>query len=724
MKYLQGLNDKQREAVLKTEGPVLVLAGAGSGKTTVLVNRLAYILDEKKVSPFSVLAITFTNKAANEMKQRIKNIVGDIADNMWVSTFHSMCVRILRSCIDRIGFGSSFVIYDTADQKALLKECMRELEIDEKSLDIKSVMAEISNAKDDLITPYMYENLNSGDYRLRRVAKIYKLYQERLKKNNALDFDDLIIKTIEVFTENPDVLEKYQQKFRYIMVDEYQDTNNAQFMLVSLLSKGYRNLCVVGDDDQSIYKFRGANIQNILGFETVFPDAVTIKLEQNYRSTQTILDAANAVISHNKGRKGKTLWTKNPEGSVIDYFVADTEHAEADYIINKISESVKNGSKYSDNAILYRMNAQSRVLEEKLMRDGIPYRVLAGLRFYDRKEIKDMIAYLRVIHNPADDVSLSRIINEPKRGIGTTSLNKALKLAVDNNTSLFDIISNADKYKDLQRAEKKFSDFARLMQTLIDDAPDLKVSELLERIMTDTEYFAILSAMTDVEGPSRVENLKELKSVVVEFEEDETNDASLSGFLERVSLVSDIDKYDPDEDAVVLMTIHSAKGLEFPIVYLPGLENGIFPGQLILDEADLEEERRLCYVAITRAKKELTITRAERRMLFGKTLYQPESKFIGEIPKEYLNEKKSKTATLTQTAKTLGFFTYQKPTFSAPTVAEIDRFNEGDRVLHKKFGPGTVVSSEQFGRDFKLEIVFDTGEKKILMAAFAKLEKI
>ena len=441
MNYLKGLNDKQCEAVKATEGPVLVLAGAGSGKTTVLVNRLSYILDEKKVSPFSVLAITFTNKAANEMKLRIKAKVGDIADNMWVSTFHSMCVRILRSCIDLIGFSRSFVIYDTTDQKALIKECMKDLGIDEKSVEIKSVTSHIGKAKDDLKTPEMFETENSGDYRLRRIAKIYRLYQERLRKNNALDFDDLIMKTIEVFEENPDVLEQYQKKFRYIMVDEYQDTNNAQFKLVAMLSKGYRNICVVGDDDQSIYKFRGANIQNILGFDKVFPDVVTIKLEQNYRSTKTILNAANAVIANNKGRKGKKLWTDNEDGEKITYYVAESEHAEADFVVRRIIDGVKEGKKYQDHAVLYRMNAQSRVIEEKLIREGIPYKVLAGLRFYDRKEIKDMIAYLRVIYNTDDDVSLARIINEPKRGIGKTSVDKAQRIANEREMSLFSVIS-------------------------------------------------------------------------------------------------------------------------------------------------------------------------------------------------------------------------------------------------------------------------------------------
>lgn len=724
MDYLKGLNNKQCEAVKATDGPVLVLAGAGSGKTTVLVNRLSYILREKKVSPFSILAITFTNKAANEMKLRIKAKVGDIADNMWVSTFHSMCVRILKGCIDLIGYSRSFVIYDTADKKALIKECMKELNIDEKSIEIKSVMSQIGNAKDDLKTPEMFEAEASGDYRLQRIAKIYKLYQKRLKKNNALDFDDLIMKTIQVFEDFPDVLEGYCKKFRYIMVDEYQDTNNAQFKLVSMLSKGYRNICVVGDDDQSIYKFRGANIHNILDFDKAFPDVVTIKLEQNYRSTKTILNAANAVIANNKGRKGKNLWTDNEDGDKITYYTAETEHAEADFIVRHIIDGIKEGKKYKDHAVLYRMNAQSRVIEEKLMREGIPYKVLAGLRFYDRKEIKDIIAYLRVIYNTDDDVSLTRIINEPKRGIGNTTVGKAQKIANERGISLFSVMAEASKYTELARAAKKLAEFSDLIKSLARASETLKISELLDKVMTDTGYMEVINALSEVEGPSRGENLNELKSVVVEYESDEANDPSLAGFLDRVSLVSDADKYDESEDTVILMTIHSAKGLEFPVVFLPGLENGIFPGQLILSDEDLEEERRLCYVAITRAKKELIISRAERRMIFGKTLYQPPSRFIGEIPKEYLDERRSAGATAVSIAKNLGFFAQKKPPVQAPVIPEVEKFNDGDRIRHRRFGEGTVISSEQFGRDFKLEVVFDTGEKKILMAAFAKLEKI
>lgn len=723
MKYLRGLNDMQRQAVMTTEGPLLVLAGAGSGKTTVLVNRLAYILAEKKVSPYRVLAITFTNKAANEMKQRTKNKVGEIADNMWISTFHSMCVRILRTCIDMIGYSSSFVIYDTQDQKTLIKECMKDLGIDEKAIDPKSVIGEISNAKDNLQTPEIYEGLASGDYRLRRIAKVYSLYQSRLKKNNALDFDDLIFKTIEVFSEYPDVLEKFQDKFQYIMVDEYQDTNNAQFMLVSMLSQKHRNLCVVGDDDQSIYKFRGANIENILGFETVFSDAKVIKLEQNYRSTQNILDAANAVIANNKGRKGKKLWTENKSGTKISSYIAETDHAEAEHIIKCIRKSKDEGRNYSDFAVLYRMNAQSRVIEEKLIREGMPYKVLAGLRFYDRKEIKDMIAYLRVLYNPADDVSLARIINEPKRGIGNTTLDKAHVIAEENNTSLFDIISHADSYPALARAEKKLLEFSKLLEELMETSKSMKISDLLDRIMSDTGYMAVLEALREVEGTSRIENLKELKSVVAEYESDEGNDPTLAGFLERVSLVSDIDKFDPDEDAVILMTIHSAKGLEFPVVFLPGLEEGLFPGQRVMEAEDIEEERRLCYVAITRAKEELYISRAERRMMFGKTMYQPASRFVKEIPSEYLIEEKSKSSGV-NIISNLGFYSTPKKVVAPPVMSETEMFNAGDRIRHKKFGEGTVISSEQFGRDFKLEVVFDTGEKKILMAAFAKLEKI
>ena len=721
MKYLAGLNDKQLEAVTQTDGPVLVLAGAGSGKTTVLVNRLAYILSEKRVNPYSVLAITFTNKAAAEMKSRIKAKIGEIAETMWISTFHSMCVRILRTCIDEIGLTPSFVIYDTTDSKALIKECMRDLNIDEKSLDIKSVMAEIGRAKDDLLTPAAFENLYANDYRMRKIADVYELYQERLKKNNALDFDDLIIKTIEVFSKSPQVLESFQQRFRYIMVDEYQDTNNAQFMLVSLLSGGHRNLCVVGDDDQSIYKFRGANIQNILGFESIFPDAVTIKLEQNYRSTKTILDAANAVIANNRGRKGKNLWTQNALGEKITYHVSDTEHSEADFVIENIKKLQEKGRTFSDFAVLYRMNVQSRVLEEKLIREAIPYKILAGLRFYDRKEIKDMIAYLRVIHNPNDDVSLKRIINEPKRGIGNTTVEKAQKIANNENISLFNVISNAKKYPDLARAEKKLAEFSAFITSVLDEKESLKVSLILDRVMIDSGYLQAINALSSVEGPGRAENLNELKSVVAEFEEDEADGSTLAEFLERVALVSDVDKYDPEDDAVTLMTIHSAKGLEFPIVFLPGMEEGIFPGTQSVEAEDLEEERRLCYVAITRAKNQLFISRAERRMIFGKTVYQPESRFIGEIPAPCL--------LIDNTPKPAFGEIYKRAAFAfspaAPkTNTNITKFSEGDRVLHPKFGEGTVISSQQFGQDFKLDIIFDSGEKKMLMAAFAKLQKI
>ncbi len=730
MKYLQGLNDKQIEAVKTTEGPVLILAGAGSGKTTVLVNRLAYILAEKNVSPFNVLAITFTNKAANEMKERIKAKVGSVADTMWISTFHSMCVRILRSCIDRLGYSKDFIIYDTSDQKALVKECMKDLNIDEKKLEIRSVMSEISNAKNQLLSTSEFAAMYMGDFRLRKISEIYTLYQQKMKKNNALDFDDLISNTIKIFRENPDILENYQDKFKYIMVDEYQDTNNAQFLLVHYLSGKYKNLCVVGDDDQSIYRFRGANIQNILGFEQEFPDTVTIKLEQNYRSTQTILDAANAVIANNKGRKGKKLWTEHDKGDKIKSFVADSDRGEAEYIVKQISEQKEAGRKYSDCAVLYRMNAQSRAIEESLVKSGIPYRVLAGLRFYDRKEIKDMLAYLRVIHNPNDDLSLKRIINEPRRGIGDTSIEKAQRIADAENISLFDVIKNADNYQELKRSHKVMSEFSSMMERLIAEKDSVKISELLNNIMTDTGYSNMLKALNDVESASRIENINELLSVILEYEADEENDVSLAGFLERISLASDVDKYDTDEDCVVLMTIHSAKGLEFPIVFLPGLESGIFPGHLVYDEEDMEEERRLCYVAITRAKEQLYISRAERRMIFGKTVYQPPSKFLDEIPKKYLSEKISTSAAVASMAKSFGFYTsfagQTKESKLRQTAGGVhtQSFEKNDRVRHPKFGDGTVISAQQFGNDCKLEIAFDSGEKKMLMAVFAKLEKI
>ncbi len=728
MSFFSNLNDMQQLAVKTTEGPVLILAGAGSGKTTVLVNRLSYIMSEMKVSPYRILAITFTNKAALEMKTRIKAQIGDVAENMWIGTFHSMCVRILRADIERLGYEKDFVIYDTTDSKSLIKECMKELDISEKTYPVRSVMSTISRAKDDVMSPEVFEKVYKNDYRMHIISQVYSLYQRKIKKNNALDFDDLIVKTIQLLTENEEIREKYQEKFKYIMVDEYQDTNNAQYMLISLLAGKYRNLCVVGDDDQSIYKFRGANIHNILDFEMEFPDAVTIKLEQNYRSTSNILNAANAVIANNKERKGKNLWTENGEGEKITIFNASNEHDEGDYICRCVEEHVKNGGQYSDCAVLYRINAQSRVIEEMLVRKHIPYRVLAGLRFYDRKEIKDIIAYLRVVYNFGDDVSLKRIVNEPKRGIGQTTVDKAQAIADSKGISLYKVLDDAESYPELKRAAANIKEFTKVMNELSALKDSLSLTDLVIRTLNDTGYSVMVKASDDKDSKSRAENLEELISVVKEYEASPEEQPSLSNFLERVALVSDVDNYDDTQNSVILMTVHSAKGLEFPIVFLPGMENGLFPGSVTIGDAEeMEEERRLCYVAITRAKEKLHIIHSVQRMIFGKTVSQPKSVFVNEIPSAYYKEKIPFSAKATNV---LGRFGFERTVSSAPTWRNTTinrqgvRFNSGDRVVHAKFGEGSVVSAQPFGDDYKVEVVFDNFGKKILMSNFAKLEKI
>lgn len=727
---LKKLNDKQQEAVLTTEGPLLILAGAGSGKTTVLVNRIAYILDEIGVMPYRILAITFTNKAANEMKERITRIVGDAAHDMWIGTFHSVCVRILRRAIHTIGYDNDFVIYDSADSQTVMKECLKELNVDDKKFPPRYVLSEISKAKDNLMDPLVFENAYKTDFRLGTVAELYKLYQKKLKKNNALDFDDIVFNTVKVLSENPDVLEQYQHRFEYILVDEYQDTNNSQYMLVSMLAQGYRNLCVVGDDDQSIYKFRGANIRNILDFEQEFPDAKVIKLEQNYRSTQNILNAANTVISNNKGRKGKSLWTDNLEGDRIKVYTAYNEHDEGLFVAKAINDAVDEGRiKFSDVAILYRTNAQSRVLEEMLMRQAIPYRVLAGLRFYDRKEIKDIIAYLRVIHNPNDDTSLKRIINEPKRSIGAATIEKAQRAADERDTSLFAVISNAGDIHELSRAAAKLLGFVDVINTLIKLSDTLPLSDFVAKVMQDSGYLPMLENENSVEAQTRIENLKEFMSVVQDHEKT-TSDADLSTLLENVTLVSDIDSYDEEQDAVVMMTIHSAKGLEFPVVFLTGLEEGIFPGMRSMNsEEEIEEERRLCYVAITRAKQSLYITTTEMRTLYGRTAPSRPSRFLKEISTEYLEELASRKPERKippnsgYGKKVTPMDTFFKKKADSYSDIKID-YQPGDMVMHKKFGKGMIVSVQQFGKDAKLEIAFDSVGTKHLMAVFAKLEKL
>ncbi|MFR8616197.1 MAG: ATP-dependent helicase, partial [Hominilimicola sp.] len=617
---LDKLNERQKEAVLATEGPVLVLAGAGSGKTTVLVNRIAYMISEKHIRPWNILAITFTNKAAREMKDRIERLLGDTAKDMWIGTFHSVCVRILRSCIDLLGYSRDFVIYDTADTKTVMKECLRELDIDEKSFPVRNVLSIISNAKNDLMDAATFENVYKSDYRMSIIAKIYYRYQTKLRKNNAVDFDDIILNTVKILSENPDVLSKYQDKFRYILVDEYQDTNNSQYLLINLLAQANRNLCVVGDDDQSIYKFRGANIGNILNFEDDYSDVQKITLDQNYRSTQNILDAANSVISNNKGRMGKSLWTSNGDGNKVFVYTGTNEYDEARYIARQIKKHFDEQGSFSDCAILYRTNAQSRVIEEMLMRESVPYKVLSGLRFYDRKEIKDIIAYLRVVYNPNDDVSLARIINEPKRKIGNATLEKARNIAREKETSLYDVISHADDYPEFKTAIKKLLGFSEIIQSLIKLKDTVTIEDLTGRILNDTGYMPALVMEDTTESKTRIENLGEFISVITEFEKNEETGNTLGEFLENISLVSDIDGYDENEDSAVLMTIHSAKGLEFPIVFLSGLEEGLFPGMRSMEsDDDIEEERRLCYVAITRAKEQLYITKTISRTIHGKT---------------------------------------------------------------------------------------------------------
>lgn len=734
---LDKLNERQKEAVLATEGPVLVLAGAGSGKTTVLVNRIAYMISEKHIRPWNILAITFTNKAAREMKDRIERLLGDTAKDMWIGTFHSVCVRILRSCIDLLGYNRDFVIYDTADTKTVMKECLRELDIDEKSFPVRNVLSIISNAKNDLMDAATFENVYKSDYRMSIIAKIYYRYQTKLRKNNAVDFDDIILNTVKILSENPDVLSKYQDKFRYILVDEYQDTNNSQYLLINLLAQANRNLCVVGDDDQSIYKFRGANIGNILNFEDDYSDVQKITLDQNYRSTQNILDAANSVISNNKGRMGKSLWTSNGDGNRVYVYTGTNEYDEARYIARQIKKHFDEQGSFSDCAILYRTNAQSRVIEEMLMRESVPYKVLSGLRFYDRKEIKDIIAYLRVVYNPNDDVSLARIINEPKRKIGNATLEKARNIAREKETSLYDVISHADDYPEFKTAIKKLLSFSEIIQSLIKLKDTVTIEELTGRILNDTGYMPALVMEDTTESKTRIENLGEFISVITEFEKNEETGNTLGEFLENISLVSDIDGYDENEDSAVLMTIHSAKGLEFPIVFLSGLEEGLFPGMRSMEsDDDIEEERRLCYVAITRAKEQLYITKTISRTIHGKTMPTTASRFFKEIPVEYLEDKTTLQPKVAKVMQDLGVRNASAPkkevymtkgfgsSVKSSGSTDYSKFKAGDTVEHRTFGRGEILKATPCGNDCILEIQFESIGFKRLMAAFAKVKKI
>ena len=727
-KQFSRMNNMQQKAVFHTEGPLLILAGAGSGKTTVLVNRIAYILKMGLCQPWQILAITFTNKAAGELKERIASVVDDGAQDIWASTFHSTCARILRRYGDRIGYSSHFTVYDTDDQRRLMKEILKKLEIDEKILPHRSVLSEISRAKDKMQTPQDLKTSESYNSRLNMIADAYEMYQQRLKTSDAMDFDDLLCNTVKLFTECPDILEMYQKQFKYIMVDEYQDTNKVQYKFVSLLAKKYNNLCVVGDDDQSIYKFRGATIENILSFENEFTGATVIRLEQNYRSTSTILDAANEVIKNNTERKGKTLWTENDKGDKITVHTAYSEREEALYIADMISQGVAEGRKYSDFAVLYRMNAQSNAVEHALARAGVPHRIIGGHRFYDREEIKDLTAYLQVINNPNDDVRLRRIINKPKRAIGETTVSKAMDIASALGESLFSVVQHASDYPDLSRAATKLMNFAKLIEGFIEayNSGEYSLAELYELVLEHTDYRNYLKAEKE-DHESRIENIEELKSNIINFEEDYDEEASLSNFLEEISLQTDIDNYDPDADCAVMMTLHSAKGLEFPVVFIPGMEEGIFPSiATVINPSELAEERRLAYVGITRAKEKLYIVKTRERMLFGSTTKNPQSRFVTEIPKD-LVETTGHTAsapikTAAQQPAKMNFDPFKKTQPKAATKSA--SYSVGDMVLHKVFGKGMVTSAEPMGNDTMLEVAFDKVGTKTLMANFCKMEKI
>lgn len=765
---LEGLNDKQYEAVVTTEGPCLVIAGAGSGKTKVLTHKIAYLIGEKGARPWDILAITFTNKAANEMKQRITDLIGDDAKDIWMGTFHSICVRILRRFIDRIGFESSFIIFDTSDQKTLIKGCMKDLAIDDKLLNDRAIQSEISNVKNEMLEPEQYAVRAKGDFRKEKISSVYTLYQKRLKENNAIDFDDIINYTIKILMENPDVLEYYSNKFKYVLVDEYQDTNKAQFTLVTLLASKNGNITVVGDNDQGIYSFRGADISNILNFERDFQGTKIIKLEQNYRCTGNILKAANAVIKNNEVKYKKQLWTQNEEGNLPNVYLADNEYDEGSYLATQIEHLRREEYyKYSDFAVLYRMNTQSRAIEDIFRRENIPYRIVGGLKFYERKEIKDIIAYLRLIQNGSDNLSLKRIINEPKRGIGKTSLEKVEQLAEQNEVSMYEIIKNAEQYG-LNRVYLNSREFVNTIEELKEEKEKLTISELIKKTLKKTGYTKALENENTIEAENRIENLEEFLTVAIEFEE-EFAENSLSEFLEGITLSSDLDNVEETEDVVTLMTLHSAKGLEFPVVFLIGMEEGIFPGYKSISEpTELEEERRLCYVGITRAKQQLFLTCSKQRTIFGSTSYNPVSRFIKEIPEELLEgyqdvfgEETNKSQIFkdssyswTYGSKDNGNIKTYKIAEQQPKVAasnknagfsfgktaesflsnlgkpktnqkiDLSKYEAGVRVFHKKFGEGTINTVEPEGEDLKVDINFDKVGHKRLMAKFAKLEII
>lgn len=761
---IEGLNDKQKEAVLATEGPCLVIAGAGSGKTKVLTHKIAYLLSEKNVKPWNILSITFTNKAANEMKQRVEKLVGEAYQEMWLGTFHSICVRILRRFIDRIGFDTTFLIFDSTDQRTLVKECIKSIGLDDKLFTDRSVLSEISNGKNDMLEPKAYQVKYNGDFRKEKIGEVYELYQKKLKENNALDFDDIINYTIKILTENPDVLEYYTEKFKYVLVDEYQDTNKAQFMLVSILASKYGNITVVGDNDQGIYSFRGADITNILNFEKDFPGSKIVKLEQNYRCTGNILKAANAVIKNNENKYDKKLWTENEEGKLPCIYKAEDEYDEASYIVKQINMlKMEEYLKLSDFVILYRMNSQSRAIEDIFRRENIPYKIIGGLKFYERKEIKDIIAYLRLIFNTSDNLSLKRIINEPKRGIGKTSLDNIQDISDKTGKSMYEIIKYAEQYE-LNRVKANSIQFVEVIEELRKQVNQIPISELIKLTLNKTGYVKALENENTIEAESRIQNLEEFLTVAIEFEE-QMAENTLAEFLESISLTSDIDNMEESEDTVTLMTLHSAKGLEFPVVFLVGMEEGIFPGYKSIGEIkELEEERRLFYVGITRAMQYLYLTCAKRRTIFGSTSYNQMSRFLKEIPKDLLdgyeeidNEdnnsfkdsnygweygtnyagkvktyKFDNVEKIPEVKEKVGAFQFRTAESflnslnkkASDRQVDITKYKEGQRIYHKKFGEGTINKIEQEGEDYKLDIQFDKVGHKRLMAKFAELEII
>ena len=759
MSIYDTLNEPQREAVRHTDGPLLILAGAGSGKTRVLTHRIAYLIEELGVNPWNILAITFTNKAAGEMRQRVDNLVGFGSESIWVSTFHSMCVRILRRFIDRLGYDSRFTIYDTDDQKTLMKAVCKKVDIDTKQFKERMLLSVISSAKNEMILPEEFELNAGGDFAQLKIAKVYREYEAQLKANNALDFDDLLVKTVQLLQTQPDVRENYQERFRYIMVDEYQDTNTVQFKLVRLLAGKYRNLCVVGDDDQSIYKFRGANIRNILDFEKEYPDAKVIKLEQNYRSTGNILNAANGVISNNKGRKDKTLWTANGEGEKIGLRQFDTAYDEAEFIAEDIKKEVRDGASYNDNAVLYRTNAQSRLLEEKFIAMNIPYKIVGGINFYARREIKDILAYLKTVDNGQDDLSVRRIINVPKRGIGLTTINRIQEAADERGISFYEALLAPEMIPGAGRSASKLDSFAALIEYFKGQAEKESLTDLLNEILDMTGYAQNLEADDEIDAESRLQNIEELLNKAAAYEEDcedRGEKATLSGFLEEVALVADIDSLEEDQDYVVLMTLHSAKGLEFPHVYLAGMEDGLFPSYMTItgdDPEELEEERRLCYVGITRAEQQLTLTCARKRMVRGETQYNRISRFVSEIPPELLDTGSRKRTYFSEDDGTDGTtaagnlfsggktasagssrskaYASKKPYTVLTKGSQLRAqksdslaYGVGDRVRHVKFGEGTVLDIKEGGRDFEVTVEFDTAGVRKMFAMFAKLVKI